>query len=229
MRRDVSSGPAGPPDDDPISLAGSQDLPRPRPAECLGARRVSSTTHIHASGTSTRTRRASPTMSASTTTRSRRRATGGAGLSTSGNRETGFVINSMHAVPVWLNQSHAGLCCSSCFRPRRRSSSGTAPSGRAACRQPDLLVRLAAGDLQRHPLNTSRGLDARQLPPPVHRVARRPRLRITGWPPDGRKCRQSAAEPGRRARSCPRHRRRRLYWLRPRPGTPRTGPLGQSP
>ena len=42
-------------------------------------------------------------------------------------KETGFVINSMHAVPVWLDQAHGGSCAASCFRPRRRSSTGTAP------------------------------------------------------------------------------------------------------
>ena len=31
------------------------------------------------------------------------------------NRETNYVINSMHAVPVWLNQSHAASCCSLVF------------------------------------------------------------------------------------------------------------------
>jgi chitodextrinase len=31
------------------------------------------------------------------------------------NRETKYVIDSMHAVPVWLNQSHAASCCSLVF------------------------------------------------------------------------------------------------------------------
>ncbi|MEP6892298.1 MAG: fibronectin type III domain-containing protein [Gaiellaceae bacterium] len=30
-------------------------------------------------------------------------------------RETNYVINSMHALPVWLNQSHAASCCSLVF------------------------------------------------------------------------------------------------------------------
>ncbi len=30
-------------------------------------------------------------------------------------RETNYVINSMHAVPVWLNQSHAASCCNLVF------------------------------------------------------------------------------------------------------------------
>jgi hypothetical protein len=30
-------------------------------------------------------------------------------------RETNYVINSMHAVPVWLNQSHAASCCDLVF------------------------------------------------------------------------------------------------------------------
>ena len=30
-------------------------------------------------------------------------------------RETSYVINSMHAIPVWLNQSHSASCCSLVF------------------------------------------------------------------------------------------------------------------
>ena len=141
------------------------------------------------------------------------------GLSTS-ERETNFVINSMHAVPVWLDQAHGGLVLQSRISDQGADSRlELLRARRPARRQPDLLVCLEARDLQRHPLGTSRGLDVdncRRLPVDT----------------DARVCYTVVHHMGKlRAR---RQRRRPIVssspaapviWLRPRPGTPRPGPL----
>ena len=90
------------------------------------------------------------------------------------NRETNYVINSMHAVPVWLNQSHAASCCSLVF-PAKAQILEWNCSVRAA---------LPAGSLiswyvwrqgtTATPLGTSRGLDvdsSRRVPMDIRAAA----------------------------------------------------------
>ena len=163
----ISSGPAGAPDDDPGSLAGSKDLPRHRPAERVGARRRPlQRVFVHRQQVRRPDRRRRLCRSLGLPVRDER-LSGGAGAE--------------HVEPRDELRHQLDACGSGVAQPVSRclvlqsciSDQGADPRvellrpGALPCRQPDLLVCLEARDLQRHPLGTSRGLDVdngRRLP-----------------------------------------------------------------